>query len=326
MTASVLTGSNRSGFLGWVLRLPGPVWTLALWCFVAAFVAVVLPRVFEIQGVPLTFLAVSAGLEVLAGMAVLALGARTPNWLIQAIVAGKTALVLLGSMQQEYANGIVTSSIGLVWVALYVSFWFPRTRALVYTTVAAAGYLVIVVRARELAPLTYAWAVITITMYSIVLTVGYLVGLLEAQSKHDPLTGLLNRNALDEYLIVTPTAGRTVTPRTLVMIDLDGFKLVNDIGGHAAGDRVLQEFAEHLRATLRGDDLIFRVGGDEFFLLLPQTRIEDALPKLERLRNDAPVGCSFGAVEWTLDQSFDDASSAADALMYADKAARRRRN
>lgn len=126
------------------------------------------------------------------------------------------------------------------------------TLALVYTTVAAVGYLVIVVQARELAPLTYAWGVSTITMCSIVLTVGYLVGLLDAQSKRGPLTGLLTRNALDEYLIVIPAAGRTVTPRTLVMIDLDGFKLVNDIGGHAAGDRVLQELAEHLRSSLRG--------------------------------------------------------------------------
>ena len=68
------------------------------------------------------------------------------------------------------------------------------------------------------------------------------------------------------------------------MLDIDHFKSVNDAHGHAAGDMVLRKFASVLRTTLRGSDLVARLGGEEFAVLLPETPIENARIKLESIR------------------------------------------
>jgi diguanylate cyclase (GGDEF)-like protein len=93
----------------------------------------------------------------------------------------------------------------------------------------------------------------------------------ERTSRLDPLTNLGNRRALDETLAAELARharyGRTLS---LCLIDLDGFKRINDTYGHAAGDRVLARVAEHL-TSIRGADQAFRLGGDEFALVLPET-------------------------------------------------------
>lgn len=91
---------------------------------------------------------------------------------------------------------------------------------------------------------------------------------LDYLSNHDPLTGLLNRHALYiqlEYLI--KDAQRHKTPFALFYIDLDNFKAVNDTLGHEEGDILLVKFAKLLRSHARGNDLIARIGGDEFILI-----------------------------------------------------------
>lgn len=92
---------------------------------------------------------------------------------------------------------------------------------------------------------------------------------LRQQSMHDPLTGLLNRRAFDESLLhYVGLAGRGVTSR-LVMLDLDLFKQINDRYGHVVGDEVLIALAETLRERCRTADILARVGGDEFALIMP---------------------------------------------------------
>lgn len=101
----------------------------------------------------------------------------------------------------------------------------------------------------------------------------------------DALTGLHNRRYLMERLHEeTERASRTRTPYTLAMIDVDHFKAVNDRFGHEAGDCVLQRIAITLRDSVRHYDLCGRWGGEEFLLLLPQTRLGDGLLLAERTR------------------------------------------
>jgi diguanylate cyclase (GGDEF)-like protein len=101
----------------------------------------------------------------------------------------------------------------------------------------------------------------------------------------DPLTRLANRGYFYERahqeLMRTARSGR---PSTVVMLDLDHFKRVNDAYGHAAGDLVLRKFASVLRASMRASDLVARLGGEEFAMLLPETSLENARIKLESLR------------------------------------------
>jgi diguanylate cyclase (GGDEF)-like protein len=103
----------------------------------------------------------------------------------------------------------------------------------------------------------------------------------ERRAQTDTLTGLLNFGSFNDRLAALVTAGE---PFSLVMLDLDGFKSVNDAHGHQAGDRLLREVARALETASRDTDDVFRYGGDEFTVLLPGTDELHAAAVAERVR------------------------------------------
>jgi two-component system cell cycle response regulator len=108
---------------------------------------------------------------------------------------------------------------------------------------------------------------------------------LRKQATHDGLTGLLNRNSVLEKLSEELSrSDRHSEPVAVVMTDLDHFKSINDTHGHLAGDAVLREAARRLKAASRTYDAVGRYGGEEFLLVLPNCRSEDAWRQSERLR------------------------------------------
>jgi diguanylate cyclase (GGDEF)-like protein len=108
---------------------------------------------------------------------------------------------------------------------------------------------------------------------------------LDRLSRVDGLTGLHNRRHLDEELVKEGnTARRHQQPLAVLMLDIDHFKHVNDQEGHPAGDRVLQEFATRLQATVRSGTIVGRWGGEEFLVIAPQTNADDAMILGERIR------------------------------------------
>jgi diguanylate cyclase (GGDEF)-like protein len=147
------------------------------------------------------------------------------------------------------------------------------------------------------------------------------------QASHDSLTGLLGHRAFHEEL-KTRLRGSTATGVfTLATIDIDDFKLVNDLHGHPVGDQALRQVADALRDSVREQDLVFRVGGEEFAVLLPGLTAHDALPVAERLRAAVgrktfapPLHVSIGLASWP-DDGADGASlvDQADAALYAAK-------
>jgi diguanylate cyclase (GGDEF)-like protein len=123
--------------------------------------------------------------------------------------------------------------------------------------------------------------------------------------RHDALTGLLNRRAYEERLPVEiARASRYAWPLSLCLLDLDGFKKINDTLGHPSGDRALQQVAALLDESRLADDS-FRIGGDEFALLMPKTCREDAELAAARVSqeitkigmSDGSLGASFGVAE-----------------------------
>ena len=106
---------------------------------------------------------------------------------------------------------------------------------------------------------------------------------LEELSRRDPLTNLLNRRGIFDRLGVELDRVKRGHPLAALLIDLDGFKDVNDRYGHLEGDRLLQAIAESLLRATRSGDAVGRYGGDEFLVLLTDTRLDDATATAERL-------------------------------------------
>ena len=150
---------------------------------------------------------------------------------------------------------------------------------------------------------------------------------LEHRANHDSLTGLVNRHRLQvELQVAIDRAAEEGGGLALLYIDLDGFKHVNDRAGHAVGDRLLRELAGRMQRGVRQNDLVARVGGDEFVVLLPDCRdVQAAREIADSLRTRLVAPCRLPEGLFQLDASIGMATFPADGadaealLMHADK-------
>ena len=156
--------------------------------------------------------------------------------------------------------------------------------------------------------------------------------------QNDPLTHALNRRGLDEvFRVEVSRAVRYQVPLTVIMIDLDDFKSVNDTLGHAAGDRALIHFVTVAQACLRSTELIARTGGEEFVVAFPATPVESAVEAVRRLQRELArnefvhdgsvrvLTFSGGATTWVDGETLAQTLQRADAAMYAAKRAGKNR-
>jgi diguanylate cyclase (GGDEF)-like protein len=163
---------------------------------------------------------------------------------------------------------------------------------------------------------------------------------LRTQAMFDGLTGLLNRTAITNSLATeSERTRRGGESFSVVLLDLDHFKIVNDTYGHAAGDAVLKEAARRMQSVMRGYDTVGRYGGEEFLIVAPGCAVENVLELAERVRrcigDEAidiggqmlPISCSLGAAVSSITGK-EDASTLigrADAALYRAKAGGRNR-
>ena len=157
---------------------------------------------------------------------------------------------------------------------------------------------------------------------------------LRSLSETDSLTGLANRRKIHEFLVpVLARADRYRTPFSLAMLDIDGFKLLNDAYGHPTGDLVLRHMARLLKEQTRASDIVGRYGGDEFLLILPETGPVEAATLAEKLRDalaESPcmtqsgeqirIRASFGIAAYPQDaHDGSELIAVADANLYVSK-------
>lgn len=153
------------------------------------------------------------------------------------------------------------------------------------------------------------------------------------QAVTDPLTGALNRRQMDQSLAEAIERNRrSGAPVTILAIDIDHFKRVNDDFGHQVGDKVLKGLVALIKGRTRKLDRLFRMGGEEFLLLLPDTRANAAMKQADALRKlvgeshlieQRPVTISIGVAEYWAEQSQESWMQAADDALYQAKAAGR---
>jgi diguanylate cyclase (GGDEF)-like protein len=237
--------------------------------------------------------------------------------------------VLIGAAMVSGGGGAPTAtfSVFFVWVAVYGAVFFDARSAVAQVGWAGTVHVVCLLLIDE--PFVVAQTLVLFgTASGAALVVGALVRQIRVVAATDALTGLPNRRTFDEHLRgELARAARAHRPLALLALDLDGFKQVNDVEGHAAGDRLLVAAGRAWSTVLRDGEMLARSGGDEFVVLLPETGAVGAHKVAERLARATPppLGVSIGTAVSTPGEDADALLRRADRELYRDKAAARAR-
>ena len=315
--------AHSASFLGrTVSGMPGPVWSLVAWNTVMALITVVnvLALGFSHELTPIRLAA--ASYWVVTALLVRLWGARTPNWAIHLLLDLNIVAISLSAATAVNDARAAATMLFLVLPAVYAATWLDRQRMglhLIVLLVASGVTVIVLGRNPDIARV---WISAMAVCIGLAYFINALVNHLNRQAIIDPLTGLLNRTGLDVVLATQERDGRP-QPRAVAVLDLDGFKAVNDARGHAGGDALLRDVGAVLRAGLRPNDTVVRTGGDEFLVVLTRTERPQAAEIIERVREALPIGCSIGIADWPADVTLDAALHRADQDMYRDKARRK---
>lgn len=169
----------------------------------------------------------------------------------------------------------------------------------------------------------------------ILLIFSYVRKKLEYESSHDPLTCLYNRRSYDNVIgSELARSKRYNSPMSLILFDIDYFKNINDKYGHKTGDQVLINLAKVTTESIRGTDSTFRIGGEEFAIISPETKAEEAFKLAEKVRNRIEnysfetvdkVTISLGVAEFHQNVTKDNLYNQADQALYLAKNSGRNR-
>jgi diguanylate cyclase (GGDEF)-like protein len=264
-------------------------------------------------GIALIAIVPFQGWWILGLLAITAVTLGTFEWRLRRseypeLVAAQSMLLILGLLAAGVAFSGGEDSAALPWLVLPVTIAAARFRPQVLVvgaaitatvmfgvSVASDAQAVVDDPTRLIASLTL---LIGITAIASALTEGELEH--RDRAVLDPLTGLLNRASLDARVIeIEEQAHLTGGAVSVVVLDLDGFKRVNDTHGHERGDSVLRDVAYEIRKSLRSFELVYRIGGEEFLVLLPGVEPTEALQIAERVRH-AVEEARPGALSLTL--------------------------
>jgi diguanylate cyclase (GGDEF)-like protein len=271
------------------------------------------------------------------GALLLAFPGRAPSWSLAPLVALGTVLITASmKLAGLHAHG-ADSAMLYVLVVLYAFYFMPVVAAVMELALVGAAYGWLLLGALPPDAVLARW----LTTMAVLVAAGLLVsrlnarldGLIEAlraSARQDPLTGVLNRRGFDErFALELARSRRTREPLSLLMVDLDHFKRLNDTRGHEAGDQALRRVAMLLSKAARDVDAVGRIGGEEFGVLVPGSSGPMAWRVAERLREQlareswgwsTPVTLSIGVASCPpLETDQRELMRAADAALYRAK-------
>jgi len=309
--------------IGTLRKLPAPVWAMAMIYGVGGAMCL-FAAAFPISPEAPIALARAVGCGSLVGAVLMVcFGRRLPPVAFQvaAIVGTLTNSVLVSACTTNY--GAALNSFAYLWIGIYAGQFFEQraVRVQCAVIVVASG---VALKISGLPGMVTAWTMVAGSSVLASEALARVNSRLRLQLTTDPLTGLLNRSgftAASER--VRALAERGDQPVSIALIDLDEFKRVNDLQGHAAGDELLADLGRAWRAELRGSEVLARFGGDEFALVMAGAAPDGADEALARLRRASAAEWSVGLVEWERCESLDRALARADAELYRAKRARR---
>jgi diguanylate cyclase (GGDEF)-like protein len=232
---------------------------------------------------------VMGGIAVVVGVSCFAVPHRVPQWVLLVLAPFGTLLIGLSSiLNASAADG---SELLYIWPVLYASYFLSLRAGLANVALIAAVYPPIAISlmgSPGVTPSVYLVGTSTVTVLIVANLRRRLQAVLQAtehEARTDTLTGLANRRGWDEDL-AREAARRQVQgwPLSVLVIDLDHFKRLNDTLGHAAGDDALTRVAAVLRDAARRSDVVARLGGEEFGVILPGCPTSDAVRIAESLR------------------------------------------
>jgi len=244
---------------------------------------------------------------------------RLPWWYIDVSLMASGLLLALSVMFTPLGQVQVLDGVGLIGIGVFAAYQLTPRRSALFLVVTGTAYVAAAI-ANPVADGIWVAVFVTVIFVLNTMHVGYLVSRLRSMAVTDPLTGAMNRKGLFEHAqSLRSVADRGGHPTAVVVLDLDQFKQFNDKYGHAAGDRLLFDLVSAWSSVLRPSDLIARVGGDEFVLVLPNCDSDHAEAMLGRLREVSGSGWTAGAIQWQPGTDILSAVDAADQVMYAGK-------
>jgi diguanylate cyclase (GGDEF)-like protein len=262
-----------------------------------------------------------------------------PEWFLGIVAIGGTVLVTVATYEGgSYGTGTDDNEMLYIWICLFSFYFFTLRHALLQLGAVGVAYGILL-HAQSVG-LDDAATRMVVTLSTLLVT-GVLVARLRTwldgflsdltdRARLDSLSGLLNRRALEERAVAEfARQHRDKTSVGMLIVDIDGFKALNDSEGHHAGDEVLRKVARVLESETRDVDVVARVGGDEFAILLPgaSTQATDmiatrlcAAVHAELARDGIALAVSIGtAVAPAAGDSLEDLWQAADGAMYTAK-------
>ncbi len=251
-----------------------------------------------------------------------------PSYRVRVVlVTASIAVIHIASLVFLLRHGARNFPVRMVQVVLFLHLCVLLVRLQTALSAPDTGTVLDVSAVQTFYLAAYVMAGLLLSMGTLIMATDRVRTELEHVATHDGLTGILNRRAIlglcgDEH----ERSVRYGQPFSLMMMDIDHFKAVNDTHGHQHGDRVLVHFADHTRGALRRADRFGRYGGEEFLALLPNTALDTATPVAERihatLATGHPLDCkvSIGVTSWRgPEDSLDAMLGRADAALYRAK-------